>query len=562
MADLVLGPLLRYVSDTEATIWVETDAACEVSVLGRSQRTFEVAGHHYALVCLDGFEPGEVREYEVELDGVAVWPPPDALGPSCVSTFDPEGKIDLVFGSCRVTVPHERPYTLTKDEHEDGREVDALHVLGKQMLRGQRDDFPEVILMLGDQVYADEVPPAVRDFIAQRRGDRSGDDEAPLEEVADFEEYTRLYYEAWCEPVTRWLLSTVSTSMIFDDHDMHDDWNISQSWVEDSRKVPWWQERILGGFVSYWVYQHIGNLSPDELSKDDVYQAVLAADGDVAPLLREYSAKADSEPAGARWSIYRDIGRTRVLVIDSRAARVLEPGSRQMLDDAEWEWLVEHATGDFDHLIIGTSLPWLMGHGMHFLEAWSERVCDGAWGGPFSKLGERIRRGLDLEHWAAFESSFNALTRLLEEVGSGRRGKPPASIVVLSGDVHHAYLADVAFRRSAGVRSHVYQAVCSPMRNPLSTNEKRAIRAAASRYGQVVFRGLARLAGVPDPPVRWRFAEGPLFNNQIATLKLRGRQSVLRLDKTAPHDEEGLRFELTFERALTERAEASDLIKT
>ena len=30
---LVLGPLLRYVSETEATIWVETDRACQVEIL-------------------------------------------------------------------------------------------------------------------------------------------------------------------------------------------------------------------------------------------------------------------------------------------------------------------------------------------------------------------------------------------------------------------------------------------------------------------------------------------------------------------------------------------------
>ena len=47
---LVLGPLLRYVAETEATIWVETDRDCEVEILGHQARTFEVAGHHYALV--------------------------------------------------------------------------------------------------------------------------------------------------------------------------------------------------------------------------------------------------------------------------------------------------------------------------------------------------------------------------------------------------------------------------------------------------------------------------------------------------------------------------------
>jgi hypothetical protein len=539
MASLVLGPLLRYVSDTEATVWVETNAACEVDVLGERARTFEVAHHHYALVCIAGLEPGGVHEYEVALDGETVWPAAGTdLPRSAIGTLEPNGKVDLVFGSCRLSLPQEPPYTLTKDENELGREV----------------DFPEAILMLGDQVYADEVPPNVREFIAERRGNRSGEDEAPLDEVADFEEYTRLYHEAWSQPVMRWMLSTVSSSMVFDDHDMHDDWNISRSWVADMRGKPWWQERIIGGLMSYWVYQHIGNLSPRELAEDETYRAVSSAEGDATPILREFASRVEREPAGMRWSTFRDVGRTRVIILDSRASRVLEPDRRSILDDAEWDWIVEHATGDFDHLVIGTSLPYLLGHGMHYLEAWSERVCDGAWGKAWSRIGERIRRGVDLEHWAAFEMSFERLSRLLEEVGSGRPGRPPATIVVISGDVHHAYLAEVAFRRSSGVESAVYQAVCSPMRNPLNVRERLAIRAGASRSGYAVGRALARLAGVPDPRVRWRFVEGPLFNNQIATLKLRGRDASLRLDKTAPQDDDGHRLDQIFDRPLAGKA--------
>ena len=78
MAKLVLGPLLRYVSDTEATVWVETSAPCEVEVLGRREPTFAVAGHHYALVRIEGLEPGGFYEYEVALDGERRWPAPDS----------------------------------------------------------------------------------------------------------------------------------------------------------------------------------------------------------------------------------------------------------------------------------------------------------------------------------------------------------------------------------------------------------------------------------------------------------------------------------------------------
>ncbi len=187
-----------------------------------------------------------------------------------ISTLEPDGKTDLVFASCRVALPHEPPYTLRKDEDDRGREIDALYVLAQQMLENDRSDFPEAILMLGDQVYADEVSPTTLRVHRGARGE-GREDEPPSDEVGDFEEYTRLYWEAWGDPVIRWLLSTVSTSMIFDDHDVHDDWNISRSWVADMRAKPWWHDRITGGFMSYWVYQHIGNLSPSELAEDETY---------------------------------------------------------------------------------------------------------------------------------------------------------------------------------------------------------------------------------------------------------------------------------------------------
>src|SRR5215475_1797609 len=74
---LVLGPLLRYVGETAATIWVETDRACQVRILDQETGTFEVAGHHYALILIEGLQPGHGYEYEVRLDGTVCWPEPD-----------------------------------------------------------------------------------------------------------------------------------------------------------------------------------------------------------------------------------------------------------------------------------------------------------------------------------------------------------------------------------------------------------------------------------------------------------------------------------------------------
>jgi hypothetical protein len=85
------------------------------------------------------------------------------------------------------------------------------------------------------------------------------------------------------------------------------------------------------------------------------------------------------------------------------------------------------------------------------------------------------------------------------------------------------------------VRSAVYQAVCSPLRNPLNRRERYSMRAAASRPAHALMRGLARAAGVRDPSVRWRSLDGgPWFDNQVASLRIDGRSNVMRLDKAVP----------------------------
>lgn len=548
MPDLVLGPLLRYVSATEATVWVETDRPCEVEILGHRERTFGVAGHHYALVRIDGLEPGGFYEYEVALDDERRWPLPDAdLPPSAIRTFRPGKPVDICFGSCRVAVPHEEPYTKSRDEHPDGRELDALYVLARQMMRGDRDEWPELLFLLGDQVYVDEGSPAARERIRAKRD--TG--QPPGEEVIDFEEYTWLYRESWQDPVIRWLFSTVSTSMVWDDHDMSDDWNISRTWHDEMEKKDWWHERAVGGIMTYWIYQHIGNLSPRELDEENEIYASVRRNPDATEALREWARSIEATASGTRWSFCRDVDGVRAIFMDSRAARVLTRERRSIFDDEVWGWIESHASGDFDHLLIATTVPYLLSPAFHHLEAWNERLCDGACGGLAAKASEKLRRILDFDHWAAFQTSFHRFRRLLEEVGSGQRGKPPASIAILSGDVHHAYLFDIAFRKEVGMKSHVVQAVCSPYRNPLDDKERRVVKLGFTRGAEVLAQGLAKLSGAGDPGLRWRCLEGPYFDNQVATLSLEGRDARLRLDKTVPGEEGKEALEKTFSRRLT-----------
>jgi hypothetical protein len=396
--------------------------------------------------------------------------------------------------------------------------------------------------MIGDQVYVDEDAPQTREFIRSRR-DTS---RAPFDDVLDFEEYTHLYHETWSHEVIRWLLSTVPTAMLFDDHDTIDDWNISESWCHDIERQPWWTERIESALVSYWIYQHIGNLSPAEIARRGLLAEVMEAD-DAWELLRREARKADRVEGGSIWSYCRDMGRIRLVMFDSREGRVFHP-QRQMNDDEEWAWIEKEATGGYQHLLLVDSLPMLMSPAFHCAEAWNEAVSAGAWGKRFARLGEKLRRTFDMEHWSAFQFSFKRMEGLLSAVASGERGQAPESIVMLGGDIHHAYLAAVDV---PGAQSKVWQAVCSPFRNPLEKKERRVARLGASGLGERVGRWIARRAGVEDPAISWKLVQKPTFDNQFATIEIKGRRAKMKIEKTVPGDWRNPKIDVTLEHDLT-----------
>jgi phosphodiesterase/alkaline phosphatase D-like protein len=182
---LLLGPMLRYVDETSASIWVETRADCLVSVHveGRSwqARTFAVHGHHFALVEVDRLEPGSLSPYRVEIDGVPVWPDADSEYPaSVIATRAPGQRSRIAFGSCRTSVPHDKSGNRTHG-------VDSLRAFARAVADG-RETRPDLLLFLGDQVYADSTTKEMQAFIRSRRDIH----EEPGKELKDFEEYAHL----------------------------------------------------------------------------------------------------------------------------------------------------------------------------------------------------------------------------------------------------------------------------------------------------------------------------------------------------------------------------------
>ena len=169
----------------------------------------------------------------------------------------------------------------------------------------------------------------------------------------------------------------------------------------------------------------------------------------------------------------------------------------------------------------------LMAPAIHHIEAMNERLCDSSrsWvAGP----AERARQVLDLEHWAAFGRSFDALGALLTQLASVPDA--PATISVLSGDVHHSYAARADLGPDLDCRVH--QLTCSPVHNWLPRAIKVATRMAWSGGAARGARRVARMVGTPDPSVRWSLAYGPFFGNAIGTLIHRGREAYALIEGT------------------------------
>lgn len=117
--------------------------------------------------------------------------------------------------------------------------------------------------------------------------------------------------------------------------------------------------------------------------------------------------------------------------------------------------------------------------------------------------------------------SFLRLSNLIDDAAAPKNG--PATVSVLSGDVHHSYAARADFGGTAAGRVH--QLVCSPVHNYVPTYVKPAFKLGWSPRMARISRRWARRHGSAALPVSWRNLSGPLFGNTIATLQARGRSA-------------------------------------
>ena len=356
-------------------------------------------------------------------------------------------------------------------------------------------------------------------FIRARR-----DIEAPPgEELKDYEEYAHLYYLAWSDPANRWLLSTLSSAMIFDDHDIRDDWKLRGAGGRDGGHflVAWADRRWAG---SYWVYQHLGNLSPQERAEDAIWQRIA---GHLGEDEIDLSAELDSSrtggpgPTSYRWSFCRDFGDTRLIVVDSRApgswCRTTAPCSTRRKWPGWTAGCVAVSATCSWHV---TAIP--AADGPDYVEAWNEAVSDGAWGRRAARAARSCGRP-STSNTGGPSSRASGGWREWRPMSRRVTGADAETVLCLSGDVHHSYVSDA--ERPPG--SRIVQAVCSPIRNPLP----RSMRSVAAHVlwpgnaGGSLGRTFCARSG---PSVELVGKQGPVVHNYLATLDVdAGRTEAL-----------------------------------
>jgi len=243
------------------------------------------------------------------------------------------------------------------------------------------------------------------------------------------------------------LLAHVQTLMIFDDHDITDDWNLSAKWENTAYEHPFSRRIIGNALVAYMLCQGWGN-RPDVFGEALDAMVQLSATPDASGRLEPGAQDAliDRLLAFRQWD-YMLRTQPAIIVLDTRTRRWRNrrtPGHPSGLMD--WESLTElqHELLDETAAVIVSAAPMF---GVKLIEV-VQRVA------TFAGLALTV----DAENWMAHRGAASSMLNIF------RHSRTPGNYVILSGDVHYSFVYDVEVRESDRPQ-HVWQITSSGIKN-------------------------------------------------------------------------------------------------
>lgn len=346
--------------------------------------------------------------------------------------------------------------------------------------------------------------------------------------AADFAEYAYLYERAWTSlaPV-RVLLAHVPTFLIFDDHEVTDDWNFDVTWVrllhnaKDGYKL--WPKTLTDALAAYFVYQGYGNKAPSKWNKDDPRVVALREaqelGNDALPALRRFINRACFPAPDAKASrkdprVFYQSGLTLdwhyklpfdppFLVPDCRSRKRLVQGddeiriidhdgaskpTSQTIDDAQLAWIQESlAKWSGPTVFIGASVPFLLpkkpmdfmrrpetaasawARGKAVLSLFAVLFNSTTLGMAGQSLLRVFRRAKDLEH-PVRDKTWRDLWGIV--AGLQAAGSKIKTVVLVSGDVHHSYAMSARLPGEGAPKPELLQITCSGLQTTIRGGAK------------------------------------------------------------------------------------------
>ncbi|MEM5496377.1 alkaline phosphatase D family protein [Paraglaciecola mesophila] len=240
----------------------------------------------------------------------------------------------------------------------------------------------------------------------------------------------------------RRVMAHLPCPMMFDDHDVTDDWNLTADW-EQAAYGNVFSRRIIGNsLMAYLLCQGWGN-APQNFS-DELLQKVQLSLQDLG--CPEHDETITKLLEFEQWH-YQWPTSPKLLVLDTRTQRWWsESNANKPSGLMDWESLTElqQALINEPAVVLVSPAPIF---GVKLIEA-IQRV--------FTRIGKPLV--VDAENWMAHPGSANYLLNLFTH------RKTPQNFVILSGDVHYSYAYHVKLKRRRN-SPDIWQITSSGLRN-------------------------------------------------------------------------------------------------
>ena len=242
-------------------------------------------------------------------------------------------------------------------------------------------------------------------------------------------------------PRVRRVLAHVPSYMMFDDHDVTDDWNLTRGWEEAAYGNPF-SRRIIGNtLIGYWLCQGWGNQPQNYQPLVEQLNGWFSADG-----LRQHDDLVQQILAWGHWHYHLDT-QPKLVVMDTRTHRWRSENSANKPSGLmDWESLCEMQQQLIDQsaVILVSPAPIF---GVKLIEV-IQRI--------FTFFGKPLL--VDAENWMAHPGSANVILNIF------RHQQTPPQFIILSGDVHYSFAYDITlrFRRNS---PKILQVTASGLKN-------------------------------------------------------------------------------------------------